>query len=349
MMTEEQKGTERIQSAGSGKTGTVLDIQRMSTEDGPGIRTTVFMKGCSLKCGWCHNPESISPRPQVHWLDTRCIGCHTCADVCKQEALSVSDQGVAIDRGRCIGCGDCVEECPSTALEMLGAEWAVDDLAAEVMKDRAYYDKSGGGVTLSGGEPVLQSSFVTALLKRLRGEGVHIALDTCGRYAFDRVEPLLPYTVLVLYDLKTVDAARHQALTGYSNKKILDNLVRIAGSVRSQVYPRELWIRTPIIPGATDDKETIASIGRFMAEKLAKTVTRWELCAFNNLCRDKYDRLGLAWPYADSNLMESRDMEALAETARQSGVDPAIVQWSGATRIHKQGTDNHRSVVTRKC
>lgn len=315
------------------KKGMVLEIQRMSTEDGPGIRTTVFMKGCSLRCQWCHNPESISPQPQLNWMGVRCIGCRTCVDVCPIGALSLTEKGVVIDRERCTGCGDCSEACPSTALELLGEKWSLEALAAEVEKDRAYFEKSGGGVTVSGGEPVLQHQFVGDFLKRMRGTGLHTALDTCGLYKWEHLAELIPYTSLVLYDVKEIDADRHRRLTGFSNEMILKNLENLSAHMASHLYPREIWIRTPIIPGATANRDTISAVGRFLAERIRKGVTRWELCAFNNLCRDKYSRLGLDWAYKDADLLSEEEMEDLAEAARRSGVEPSIVHWSGSTRL----------------
>ena len=152
----------------------------MSTEDGPGLRTTVFFKGCSLACAWCHNPESISRLPQIHWIGSRCIGCRTCLDTCPLQALSMSAQGVVIDRDVCNGCGLCAEECPSTALELLGEAWTLEDLVQEVIKDRVYFEKSNGGVTISGGEPTLQADFAAEFLKQLRAQGMKTAIDTCG-------------------------------------------------------------------------------------------------------------------------------------------------------------------------
>ena len=151
--------------------GNILEIIRMSTEDGPGIRTTVFFKGCSLSCRWCHNPESISPKPQIQWIQTSCIGCGICVETCPEKALAQTPQGIAINRALCTGCGLCTEECPTTAMELLGKKWTVHDLACELVKDRVYFEQSGGGVTLSGGEAALQHDFCLALLKELRGRG----------------------------------------------------------------------------------------------------------------------------------------------------------------------------------
>ncbi|MFZ5570804.1 MAG: glycyl-radical enzyme activating protein [Thermodesulfobacteriota bacterium] len=313
--------------------GRIFEIQRMSTEDGPGIRTTVFFKGCSLKCVWCHNPESISPRPQVQWIANRCIACRTCLEACPEAALVLSPQGMKIDRLICNGCGRCAEACPSTAMEVIGREWALEELLYEVLKDRAYFRQSDGGVTVSGGEPGLQAPFVAAFLGRLREHGVHTALDTCGMVSGEVLDSLLPYANLVLYDIKEIDPDRHAAWTGHSNRTILGNLMHTAEFMGTHLYPRELWIRTPIIPMATDRRENILGIGRFIAEHLRGKVARWDLCAFNNLCRDKYLRLDREWPYRDQGLLETARMIELFETARASGVDPDIVHWSGATRM----------------
>jgi len=323
----------------------VLEIQRMSTEDGPGIRTTVFFKGCSLRCIWCHNPESISPKPQVHWIGTRCIGCRTCIDVCRSGALSLEQDGMEIDRSRCIGCGTCAEECPSTAMEILGKEWTLDDLTHEVIKDRAYFEKSEGGVTVSGGEPGMQAQFVAKFLKSLREKGLHTALDTCGLCSREAFDLLLPYSSMVLYDLKEIDPEKHKKFTGETNEKIFRNILYVSEYMESHLYPATLWIRTPIIPGLTAREENIAGIGRFITENLKGVVDRWELCAFNNLCRDKYIRLGLEWMLKDSLLLKKDFMETLAGTAKSSGVDPDIVFWSGSTRLEEEPLPDTENVV----
>jgi len=197
---------------------TILEIQRMSTEDGPGIRTTVFFKGCSLRCGWCHNPESIAAYPQVHWVANQCLGCKTCLAVCTHGALSFSEKGNRIDRDRCTGCGLCAEACPANALELLGSSWELNDLVAEVIKDRVYFTKSGGGVTLGGGEPTLQLPFCRELLKMLKKLGIHTALDTCGMCSRDALQKLLPYSDLVLFDVKEIDPQKHRIFTGSTRK-----------------------------------------------------------------------------------------------------------------------------------
>ncbi|HMK64912.1 MAG TPA: glycyl-radical enzyme activating protein [Thermodesulfobacteriota bacterium] len=318
--------------------GTLLEIQRMSTEDGPGIRTTIFFKGCSLHCTWCHNPESISPRPQIQWIGNRCLGCQTCLSVCPKGALTATPEGMAINRRLCDGCGKCADECPSTAMEILGVSWEVNDLFREIIKDQVYFEKSGGGITLGGGEPVLQSPFATDLLRRLKEQGVATAVDTAGLCPWEALEGLLPYTDLLLYDLKIMDPQKHTELTGAGNSLIQNNLLQVRDRMEKNGRPTELWIRTPIIPEATATETNIEAIGRFIQGQLNGMVRRWDLCAFNNLCRDKYVRLGLDWVFRDTPLLDRLFMERMAEVACSSGVDPQIVRWSGATRMEDQTT-----------
>jgi len=318
--------------------GIILEIIRMSTEDGPGIRTTVFFKGCSLACGWCHNPESISPKPQIQWIQGSCIGCGICVETCPENALAQTPQGVAIDRALCTGCGLCTEECPTTAMELLGKNWTVQDLASELVKDRAYFEQSGGGVTLSGGEAALQQEFCLALLKELRSRGIQTALDTCGQVSRTVLAGLLPYVDILLYDLKEIDPKKHKAFTGSGNEKILTNAVFAAHFKKTHPYPRALWIRTPVIPTATDTVYNIQGIGDFIETNLEGAVDRWELCAFNNLCRDKYRRLGMDWSFADCSLPERSRMEELTRVA-QSRVSPSIACWSGSTRLKQKSTE----------
>ncbi len=299
-----------------------FSIQQFSTEDGPGIRTTVFMKGCPLRCAWCHNPEGLSPRPELMWYDVRCIGVRDCLRVCPRAALALAPQGMQIDRAHCDACGKCAEACPAAALEVIGKNWEIGGLEKELLKDRVFYETSGGGVTFSGGEPMLQADFLSELLPRLAGEGVHIALDTCGAVAWERYARLLPSVDLVLLDLKILDAERHQSATGVANDLILDNARRIAAS------GKPMWIRTPVIPGYTDDAANIAAIARFIRDELP-TVERWDLLAYTNLGKPKYHRLDLAYSLEAVPLLTRAEVESLWRVA--AGI-VSVARWSGAVR-----------------
>lgn len=308
--------------------GNVFEIQRFSTEDGPGVRTTVFLKHCPLECVWCHNPESIPKKPLLEWLKHKCIGCKICIETCKQEALSFTEEGLQINREKCISCGECVEECPSTALHMFGKWWDLDDLFHEINKDRVYYAKSGGGVTVSGGEPTLQAEFTYKFLKKCKKNGINTALDTCGYASKTTYEKLLPFVDLVLLDIKEINPEKHKKFTGVSNEKILENAKWLANYIKEN--NKGLWIRTPLIPNYTATEENIKGIGNFIVEELYNIPERWDLLSFNNLCNDKYIRLDLDWELKDVPLMREKIILNLYEIAKDTGVKN--VQWSGLTK-----------------
>ncbi len=327
----------------------MLRIQRMSTEDGPGIRSTIFFKGCPLSCVWCHNPESISSKVQVYWEKTRCLGCRSCIEACSKGALTMAQAGIAIDRLTCDSCAACVEACPSTAMDTYGEDCQPDDLGREVMKDKVYFQKSGGGVTLSGGEPTLQPLFTKELLSAFQQNGIHTALDTCGQCSGEALESLLPYTDLVLYDLKEINPDKHKKFTSVSNTRILQNLIGLGRSVRERGMPGKLWIRTPLIPDFTATRENIKGIGVFIKEHLGEIVGRWELCTFNNLCIHKYDSLGIDWVFKKTGLISPEEAETLASLARNSGVKPEIVHLSGtmknADSTESMKGKSHKNVI----
>ena len=291
-----------------------FSLRRGQTQDGPGLRTSVFMKGCPLTCAWCHNPESLTARPEVWWLDYRCIDCGKCDEVCPNGATLTGLQvGHQPDRDVCTGCGICVEACPAKAREQLRSEWSVKELVNEVMRDQAFFD--GGGVTVSGGEPAIQPAFVAELLAACKTEGLHTALDTCGAVPWKAMDSILPHCDLILYDLKIMDPQVHKRWTGKDNRNVLNNLRRLATMNREKNQPA-LWVRTPLIPGATDNEANISAIGEFIRTELGSAVERWELCAFNNLCNEKYQRLGLTWEFADAPLLEVEHAKRLLAVAR---------------------------------
>jgi pyruvate formate lyase activating enzyme len=303
-------------AAQAGPGATILDIQRMSTEDGPGLRTTVFFKGCNLACAWCHNPESISPRPDLNWFPRKCIGCGRCENSCPRGVITREQGQVRFDRGKCAAgkdaeadkdCRRCAEACPNGAIELKGKSMDAGALCTELLKDRAYFGPEGG-VTLSGGEAALQPA-AAATAGLLKDAGVSVALDTAGAYDFRVLEGLLPFVDLVLYDLKIFEPREHLRFTGADNRLIRENYRKL----REQ--GRRVWVRTPIIEGATDHEENIMAIGRFIRE--TGQPEKWELCAFNNLCRDKYERLDQEWAYKNTGLTRKEHIEALTRKARE--------------------------------
>ena len=232
-------------------------------------------------------------------------------------------------------------------MELMGSFMTVDELVKEVMKDASFFGDTGG-ITASGGEAALQAEFVAAFFGELKSRGVHTALDTSGHCPWESLERILPHADLVLFDLKEIDPARHRAFTGAGIDLIHENIKKTAAYVRDHVLPREVWVRTPLIPGATDREENIAGIGAFIAEHLRGVVARWELCAFNNLCRDKYRRLGRTWDFAAAALLEPERAAALVAVAKRSGVDERIVRLTGATRQAEEGRPGPDESADRK-
>lgn len=296
----------------------ILNIQRMSTEDGPGLRTTLFVKGCPLICAWCHNPESINIKSHVEWIGVRCIGCRSCIDICPKHGMTLDETGIHIS-SECPACGTCVGECPTEALEMKGLEKSVDELYHELIKDRSFWGQDGG-VTLSGGEILMQYKEAELLLKKLHDDGIHTAVDTSGFCTKAAIDAVLPYTDIFLFDLKLFDSAEHVKYTGQENAIILENFEYLLSR------KKRIWVRTPIIPGATDMDENIRGIATIVRDRVEK----WELCAFNNLCKDKYERINEEWDFNDAELMTKARMNELVEIAKAAGAQNVV--WSGMTQ-----------------
>jgi len=283
------------------KTCLVFDIQRFSINDGPGIRTTVFLKGCPLRCIWCHNPESKSAKKQLLFRAEKCIGCLACAQVCEAGVHSFSEEGKhALNRAACVFCGKCAEECMG-AIEICGREMTVSAVMNEVLKDRAFYRNSGGGMTVSGGEPLMHPELTLALLRAAKEEGLHTALETSGFGAWEAIEALAPYTDLFLWDVKETDEARHREYTGVSNARILENLFRL------NLSGAQIVLRCPVIPGFNDRREHFEGISA-LAERL-ENVIRVEVEPYHPLGKSKSGLLGEAYPLEEMTFPEEETVQ----------------------------------------
>ncbi len=265
--------------------GLIFNIQKYSLNDGPGIRTTVFLKGCPLRCAWCHNPEGILHRCEIVVVESRCVGCEECRRACPF-GDSVGGTGPLPARlAQCDQCGECVTACPTGARQMIGRVASVQDVMQEVVRDRVFYDSSGGGVTFSGGEPLMQPEFLLALLRACRDEGIQAVLDTTGFGCGEHLLAAAAFAELVLYDLKAFRMDRHQALTGVSNRSILENLKAL-----DRVH-HNIWIRLPVVPGFNDDLENLKQIADFVAQ--LSHITLVNLLPFHRTGLHKYERLGM--------------------------------------------------------
>ena len=263
--------------------GLITDIKRFAVHDGPGVRTTIFLKGCGLHCVWCHNPETIDLNAELMLYLEQCIGCGACFTVCPTGAHEVTEDGHVLHRELCISCGSCVEACDVGALKLAGNKTTVADLMEVIRQDIPFYQVSRGGVTLSGGEPLVQPKFAKKLLQQCKEEGIHTALDTSGSVRWQVLERVLPYVDLVLYDLKHISPSRHRRYTGASNHLILENMKRLAD------YGVPVEVRMLIIPTINDSCSFINRAAKFLAS--LNNITAVRLLAYHHLAGSKYRRL----------------------------------------------------------
>jgi pyruvate formate lyase activating enzyme len=268
---------------GSDRTATVFEIERFALNDGPGIRTVVFFKGCPLRCRWCSNPESQSAAVQLFYRPRRCLACSRCIQVCREKALKL-ERTLVIDRKRCTGCGECVRACNAEALSLAGSVRTIGDILREVLRDEVFYRNSGGGVTFSGGEPTSQPEALRALAERCRESGLHTCLETCGVFAWEAVRDTLPALDLILFDLKHADEARHEELTGRGNSLVLENFRRLLDA------GKDLVVRFPLIPGLNDDDRNLERTADFLAE--TSPGRRIDILPYHRLGGSKYASLG---------------------------------------------------------
>jgi len=295
-------------AAGLALRGTVFNIQRFSTSDGPGVRTTVFLKGCSNNCAWCHNPESLRRAPELRLYLDRCIGCGRCVEVCPEGAQHLDDGVRRFERDRCRACGTCVAECFAGALELAGRDMTAADVLAEVLKDEAYYRHSGGGVTFSGGEPVLQADFLAAVLAACQQRGLHTAVDTAGNYPWSQLAGLFEHVDLVLYDLKLLDLEKHRRFIGHGGERIRDNLRRLGESGHA------FAVRTPVVGGVNDTEEEIAGMARLIGPYPG--LAYYELLPYHALGEAKLASLGLE-DRSTFTTPSPDQLQALAAAARR--------------------------------
>ena len=292
-------------------------MQRFAIHDGPGIRTLVYMKGCPLRCLWCSSPQSQKPSPEILHIELNCKKCGRCVEACPVEVITLSEEeGVKIDRELCTSCGQCVEACPNQALELVGNYMTVEELFREVNKDSPFYRRSNGGVTVGGGESTMQHDFVTAFLKRCKQSYIHTAIETCGFIKWEHFQKMLDYIDLVHLDIKHMDDAAHEEITGASNQLILENARRVAA-----ICP--LIIRIPIVPGCNDSDDNILDTAMFAA-KLDKNLQRVELLSYHKFGTQTYSRLGREYTLTDVEPPGDDHMTRLKEIVESCGVKAQV-------------------------
>jgi pyruvate formate lyase activating enzyme len=296
------------------RSGIVFNIQRFSLHDGPGIRTTVFKKGCPLKCKWCCNPESMNVTQEILIQDIRCIRCGKCKEVCSNDAITSIEGNKRIDFSKCSSCMECVKVCPTKTLECIGTYLSVDEVVKEAKRDFLFYQNSGGGVTISGGEPLLQWEFTRDILKACKKEGLNTALDTSGYGSWEALEEVLKYVDLILYDVKHTDNDLHLKGTGVSNTLILQNLEKIASQMKT-------WIRFPVIPGFNDSLKNIKEVAYLASQFKVEKVS---LLPYHEFGKSKYEKLGRDYLFQCTNKISEKHLEEIKMVFVEKGIQVTL-------------------------
>ncbi len=296
--------------------GKIFDIKQFAVHDGPGIRTTVFFKGCPLNCPWCHNPEGIRQEDDLFYYESKCIGCGSCVSICPKDAIEIGEGTINIDRDLCDLCGRCAYECPTTALKVAGKKVTVDEVMDEIERSTIYHDTSSGGVTLSGGEPFQQFEFMEELVDRCKERDIHVTLDTCGHVEPEKFDSIKDKIDLFLFDLKIMDEGLHREYTGVNNDWILENL-------KSLLKEDEVIIRFPIIPDITDTEENISSMLEFLSP--FKGVKEIDILPYHNV-KEKYNMLGKKY---DIKGVKKPNREKIEKIKRRFETEGYIVKEGG--------------------
>jgi len=293
--------------------GIITTIQRMSIHDGPGIRTTIFMKGCNLRCEWCHNPETWSNKNQLQYFQDKCLNCKECINTCRIDALKMTEDGLLIDRNKCSNCGECISTCFPEALTLVGQKVTIDEVIKIILQDKAFYDESIGGVTISGGEPLLQKAFIKELLMACKENNIHTAIETNLYSNWEFIEDLLPFVDLWMCDLKIADTSLHKIHTGHANEIIISNLKGL--SVRNV----PVIVRTPVIPGINDNFNAISEICNIIKDM--NNLVYYELLGFHSLGFNKFESLGMINPLTNKEFMQKENLNKLYEIPLKLGIN----------------------------
>lgn len=289
----------------------VFDIQKFALHDGPGIRTTVFLKGCPLNCVWCHNPESKKGTPQLAFLEKNCVSCKRCQMSCKQGVHTITEKGHEIDYSLCIHCGECENACFNHALKIYGKKMNSEEILKIVLKDKDFFKRSGGGLTVSGGEPMTQFEGLFQLLKEAKSQGLHICLDTCGYADTKKYEKIMPYVDLFLFDYKVTDKEKHKLYTGMDNSLILENLDYLCRN-KKQVY-----LRCPIIPGINDNDTHFWTIAE-LSQKY-ENIIEVNLMMYHDMAKGKSEQIGEVYGLKDLKTMDEKEKKKIYEKVRSFG------------------------------